>query len=207
MKRVFDLITAFVLLIVTSPLFLIFSALILLDSNGSVFYCGRRVGLYGKEFRIIKFRTMVVDAEKIGGPSTSDRDPRITRIGFFLRKFKLDELPQLINVLIGNMSFVGPRPEVRKYVDMYTEEERAILSLRPGITDWASLANPDEGSVLAKYDDPDKAYEEVIRPMKLRLQLKYVRERTFFGDISIILRTIVSVFRRRPQTGIISPVS
>jgi len=136
---------------------------------------------------------MVVDAEKMGVSSTSDDDQRITRIGKFLHKYKLDELPQLINVLKGEMSIVGPRPEVQHYVDMFTEEEKAILSVRPGITDWASLWNPDEGAILAGSTYPEKTYMEKIRPEKIRLQLKYVRERSFWGDLKIIFQTILTV--------------
>lgn len=134
--------------------------------GGPVFYRGVRVGRNGKLFRIYKFRTMVVNAEKIGGSSTADDDPRITRIGKFIRKHKLDELPQLINVLKGEMSFVGPRPEVQHYVNMYTAEEKAMLSVKPGITDWASLWNSDEGAILAGSPDPEKTYMEEIRPEK-----------------------------------------
>ncbi len=132
-------------------------------------------------------------ADRLGGPSTADDDPRITRIGKLIRKYKLDELPQLINVLKGEMSFVGPRPEVQHYVDMFTEEEKAILSVRPGITDWASLWNPDEGKILAGSPDPEKTYMEKIRPTKLNLQLKYVRERSFWVDCRIIMRTIMTI--------------
>jgi lipopolysaccharide/colanic/teichoic acid biosynthesis glycosyltransferase len=139
---------------------------------------------------------MVVEAEKLGGPSTADDDPRITKIGRLLRKFKLDELPQLINVLKGEMSFVGPRPEVQHYVEMFTEEEKAILSVRPGITDWASLWNPDEGAILAESFDPEKAYMEEIRPQKLKLQLKYVRERSFSSDLKIIFLTLKTIMIR-----------
>jgi lipopolysaccharide/colanic/teichoic acid biosynthesis glycosyltransferase len=136
---------------------------------------------------------MVVNADKIGGSSTGDDDPRITKIGKLLRKYKLDELPQLFNVLKGEMSFVGPRPEVQHYVDMFTEGEKVILSVRPGITDWASLWNPDEGGVLAGSPDPEKTYMEEIRPIKLRLQLKYVKERSFCGDLNIIYQTIMTI--------------
>ena len=138
---------------------------------------------------------MVLNAEKLGGPSTADDDPRITRVGKFIRKFKLDELPQLINVLKGEMSIVGPRPEVQMYVDMFTGEEKAILSVRPGITDWASIWNPDEGAILAGSADPEKTYMEKIRPEKIRLQLKYVRERSFWNDLRIIAQTIITILR------------
>jgi lipopolysaccharide/colanic/teichoic acid biosynthesis glycosyltransferase len=196
-KRLFDFCAASIGIVILGPLMLGIAILILLDSRGPVFYRGERVGLKGRPFRIFKFRTMVAAAESMGGPSTSDRDTRITHVGAFLRKYKLDEAPQLINIMKGEMSFVGPRPEVQKYVDMYTEEEKSILTIKPGISDWASLANPDEGSVLAKYDDPDKAYEETIRPEKLRLQLKYVRERSFLKDLKIILLTMKTIMVKK----------
>ncbi len=139
---------------------------------------------------------MVVNAEELGGSSTANNDPRITKTGKFLRKVKLDELPQLINVFKGEMSFVGPRPEVQHYVNMFTEEEKSILSVRPGITDWASLWNPDEGSVLAGSLDPEKTYMEKIRPEKIRLQLKYVNERSFFKDIKILFLTFGAIVKK-----------
>ncbi len=166
------------------------------EDGGPIFYRGIRIGRYGKLFKIFKFRTMVVNAEKLGGPSTADDDPRITKTGTFLRKFKLDELPQLMNVLKGEMSFVGPRPEVQHYVDKFTEEEKAILNVRPGITDWASLWNPDEGAILKGSQDPEKAYMEKIRPEKLKLQLKYVREGLFRIDLKIILLTLKTIMIR-----------
>src|SRR5262245_27286832 len=171
MKRLFDIAVALAGLVVLSPVLIAVAAWIKFDSRGPVFYRGRRVGLRGSPFRIFKFRTMVVNADRIGGSSTSNDDPRITRAGKVLRRHKLDELPQLLNVLIGDMSLVGPRPEVEHYVQMFTEDEKAILTVRPGITDWASLWNPDEGSVLAGSPDPEKAYLEKVRPGKLRLQL------------------------------------
>jgi len=180
-----------------SPLLLTVSFLIKREDGGPVFYRGLRVGRNGKPFKIFKFRSMVLNAEQIGGPSTSDDDPRITRIGKLIRKYKLDELPQLINVLKGDMSIVGPRPEVQHYVVMYTEEEKAILTVRPGITDWASIWNPDEGAILAGSADPEKTYMEKIRPKKLELQLKYVRERSFWADMKIIMETIWTLVRRR----------
>jgi len=189
-KRIFDMVGAAAGLLLTAPLFLYIAWRIRREDGGPVFFRGRRVGRGGTEFRIFKFRTMVVNAEALGGPSTADDDPRVTRIGKFLRKTKLDELPQLINVLIGEMSLVGPRPEVKIYADLFSEEERAILSVRPGITDWASLWNSDEGALLAGSPDPEKAYLETIRPEKIRLQLKYVRERTFWKDLRILLQTI-----------------
>ena len=196
MKRVFDIGMAFIFLVVLCPLLTVISVLIKTSSPGPVFYRGERVGRRGRIFRIFKFRTMVVDAERIGGPSTADDDPRITSMGRRLRKFKLDELPQLINVLRGEMSFVGPRPEVRHYVDMYTEKEKALLSLKPGITDWASLWNNDEGALLAAGSDPEKTYLETIRPEKIRLQLKYLEDHSFLTDLRIIALTIRALFAR-----------
>lgn len=196
MKRSLDLLLSLGGFPVLFPIGLVIALAIKWESTGPVFYRGVRVGRFGEPFRIFKFRTMVVNAEDIGGSSTADNDPRITRIGTFLRKYKLDEFPQLINVVKGEMSFVGPRPEVQHYVTMFTEEERAILSVRPGITDWASLWNPDEGAILTGSTYPDKDYLEKIRPEKIRLQLKYVRERSFWNDIKIILQTIRTVILR-----------
>jgi len=157
---------------------------------------GVRVGQHEKQFRIFKFRTMIPEAEKLGGPSTAGDDPRLTKIGKFLKKFQLDELPQLINVLKGEMSFVGPRPEVKMYADMMTNEERSvILSIKPGMTDLASLYNFHEGEVLRGAADPEKAYLEKVRPEKLSLQIKYVKEKSFLGDIVIIIKTIAKIFK------------
>jgi lipopolysaccharide/colanic/teichoic acid biosynthesis glycosyltransferase len=178
-----------------SPILFAVALMIKKEDRGPVLYRGVRLGRKGKPFKIFKFRTMVVNAERIGGYSTADDDPRITRVGKFLRKYKLDELPQLINVLKGEMSLVGPRPEVKYYTDQLTEEERAILSVRPGITDWASIWNADEGELLAGAEDPDKAYEELIRPTKLQLQLKYVREQSFWIDLKIVFLTILAIVR------------
>lgn len=196
LKRIFDVIMSFIGLIFISPVLLGAAYLIKKEDKGPVFYRGVRVGKNGKSFRIFKFRSMVVNAENLGGSSTADDDPRILKVGKLLRKYKLDELPQLINVLIGEMSFVGPRPEVKHYVDMYSEEEKQILTVRPGITDWASLWNSDEGSILAGSPDPEKTYLEEIRPEKIRLQLKYIREQSFFIDIKIIFQTIFKVIKR-----------
>lgn len=195
-KKAFDVIFSAVGLIVLSPLLLVTAILIRLDSPGPVFYKGERVGRLGKLFKMLKFRTMVVNADKIGASSTANDDPRITRVGRFLRKYKLDELPQLINVLKGEMSFVGPRPEVKRFVDLFTEEEKAILTVRPGITDWASLWDSDEGTILTGSTDPDKEYMEKIRPEKIRLQLKYVRECSLWNDIKIIVQTVKTVVVR-----------
>ena len=195
-KRVFDIIFSFLGLVILSPVFLVILTLIKLEDGGPVFYRGVRIGRLGKPFRIFKFRTMVVHADKIGGPSTADDDSRITKVGRIIRKYKLDEIPQLINVLRGEMSFVGPRPEVQYYVNMFTEEEKAILSVRPGITDWASIWNPAEGAVLAGSPDPEETYMEKIRPEKIRLQLKYVGEHSFLTDLEIIFKTVTRLFKR-----------
>ncbi len=191
MKRTFDIFCAAVGLMLLSPLLGWIAWRIHREDGGPVFYRGERVGKDAALFRIFKFRTMVVNADKIGGPSTPDDDPRITRIGRRLRKYKLDELPQLLNVLLGEMSLVGPRPEVKRYTDMFTPEERTILTVRPGITDWASIWNPDEGSVLAGAVDPEAAYLELIRPTKVRLQLRYVKEQSFFTDLRILWKTLM----------------
>jgi lipopolysaccharide/colanic/teichoic acid biosynthesis glycosyltransferase len=196
MKRLFDIVSSFIGLVVISPVFLLIVFIIKKEDHGPVFYKGTRVGYNGKIFKMLKFRTMVVNADKIGGPSTADDDPRLTKIGLKLRKFKLDELPQLINVLIGDMSIVGPRPEVPFYVDMFTEEEKKILSVRPGITDFASLWDCDEGAILAGSADPEKTYMEEIRPTKIKLQLKYVQEQSFITDIKLIFMTLFKIIKR-----------
>lgn len=192
-KRMFDILLSLFGLTLFSPVLAVIALQVKGEDGGPVFYRGVRVGRYGSPFKIFKFRTMVVGADRLGGPSTADDDPRITRIGKLIRKYKLDELPQLMNIFKGEMSLVGPRPEVQHYVDMFTEEEKAILSVRPGITDWASLWNPDEGKILAGSPDPEKTYMEKIRPTKLNLQLKYVRERSFWVDLKIIMRTIMTI--------------
>lgn len=198
-KRLFDIVAATAGLATLSPVFLWSAWRIKHEDGGPVFYRGKRIGLHGKPFRIYKFRTMVVDAETLGASSTSDDDARITPIGKFLRKYKLDELPQLINVLVGDMSLVGPRPEVKKFTDLYTDEEKVILTVRPGITDWASIWNSDEGAILAGAKDPDKAYMELIRPTKLKLQIKYVNERSFWVDLKIIFLTAIAIVQPESQ--------
>lgn len=196
MKRLFDIVFSFIGLILVLPLLLVIAFLIKRESPGLVFYRGVRVGKNGKQFRIFKFRTMVPNAENLGGPSTAGDDPRLLKIGHFLKKYQLDELPQLINVLKGEMSLVGPRPEVKMYVDMMTDEERnAILSIRPGMTDLASLWNFHESDVLRGSSDPEKTYQEKIWPEKKRLQIKYVKERSFWLDMKIIFKTILKIFQ------------
>ena len=189
-KRFFDFIISLIVLIVFSPLFIILAILIKQDSEGPVFYRQVRIGKDGKPFRIFKFRTMVHNADKSGVTSTKEDDVRITKMGRFIRKYNLDELAQFINVLKGEMSIVGPRPEIPYYVNMFTEEEKIILSVKPGITDWACIWNPDEGKLLAGSDDPDRDYLEKIRPEKIRLQLRYVKEHSFWIDFKIMLMTL-----------------
>ncbi len=193
MKRLFDIAASGFGLILLSPIFLILSVMIIIDSPGGVFFRGPRIGKNGKTFRIFKFRSMVKDCEGKGKWNVGDNDDRITRIGHFLRKTKLDEIPQLINVFIGDMSFVGPRPELKVYVDMYTDEEKRILDLKPGITDYASMVNIAQFETFTKAVDPDEAYLKYIRPLKLKLQLYYRDNHSFFGDIRLIFWTIYKV--------------
>src|SRR5712692_4649592 len=193
MKRLFDVIASSAGLVVLLPLLAVLAIVLKRESTGPVFYRGLRAGRYGKPFRIFKFRTMVVNADKIGGPTSSADDPRITRVGNFLRRYKLDELPQLINVLKGEMSLVGPRPEVVQEVLLYTDEEKRLLEVRPGITDWASIRFRNEGEILRGSGDPHQAYREKIRPEKIRLGLEYVERRSFLTDCKIILRTLKAI--------------
>lgn len=197
MKRLMDIFFSGLGLTLISPFLTIIALWIKFDSPGPVFYRGVRAGRFGKPFRIFKFRSMVANADKIGGPSSPSDDPRITTSGRFIRRYKLDELPQLINVLTGDMSLVGPRPEVLQYVEMFTPEEKAILSVRPGITDWASIANSDEGAILAGSADPERIYLEEIRPGKIRLQLQYVRSHSLATDLQILMETFKTVLFRK----------
>lgn len=196
MKRLFDIVASLLGLVVLSPLLVALAVIVKITSSGPMVYRGVRAGLGGKPFRIMKFRSMVVNAEKLGGPSTSDDDPRVTRIGAFMRRFKLDELPQLFNVLLGEMSLVGPRPEVLSEVETYTPEQRRVLEVRPGITDWASIWNSDEGAVLAGAADPHAVYKERIQPTKLALQLKYREEASVRTDLRIIVYTLRKILNR-----------
>ena len=195
LKRLMDIVVSGCALAVLWPVLLLIAIAIKIDDPGPVFYRQVRVGRGGKTFRIYKFRTMVVDADKKGLAITVGRDNRITRMGAFLRKTKLDELAQLINVFTGEMSFVGPRPEVPKYVDMYTPYQRQVLLVRPGITDYASIAYRNENDLLAGADDPEKMYIEKIMPDKIELNMKYLREISPLADIRLILSTIVAVIR------------
>jgi len=196
LKRAFDILASGAGLLALSPLLLAVALWIKWDSAGPVFYRGKRAGRHGKPFYIFKFRSMVTNADQIGGPSTADGDTRITRSGHFIRRYKLDELPQLVSVLTGDMSLVGPRPEVYQKAEQFSEEERSTLELRPGITDWASIWNSDEGAVLAGAPDPDEAYEMVLKPTKLELQLYYLRTHSLWGDVRVIMCTLLRLLRR-----------
>jgi lipopolysaccharide/colanic/teichoic acid biosynthesis glycosyltransferase len=189
-KRLFDLLFSFLGMVVLSPLFLIVSLFIISDSRGGVFYCQKRVGKNNKDFNLIKFRTMMTGADNKGLLTIGEQDQRITKNGRWLRKYKLDELPQLINILKGEMSFVGPRPEVRKYVELYSPEQAIVLSVRPGLTDYASLEYINENQVLSNFSDPEKAYVETIMPAKLLLNLKYISEQGMITDLEIIFKTL-----------------
>ncbi len=194
MKRLFDILFSFLGLIVLLPFFIIIILLIKLTSQGPVFYVQQRVGQHGKDFGVFKFRTMHVDADKKGLLTVGGRDPRITGIGYFLRKYKLDELPQLINVLLGNMSLVGPRPEVRKYVELYTAEQRKVLNVKPGITDYASLEYFEENELLGKSSNPEETYITEVMPKKLHMNLKYIEEAGLITDLKLIFRTVARIF-------------
>ena len=192
-KRAMDIAISAAALCVFWPVFLLIALAIVIDDPGPVFYRHVRVGRGGRPFRIFKFRTMVVDADKKGLSITVGRDSRITRVGAFLRKTKLDELAQLLNVLCGQMSFVGPRPEVPRYVELYTPYQRQVLLVRPGITDYASIAYRNENDLLAGADDPERMYIETIMPDKIELNMKYLREISPLADLRLILKTVIAV--------------
>lgn len=194
-KITFDKLVSLLGIIILLPLLIIISILIKLDSKGPIIFKQVRVGKNEKIFEIYKFRTMVTDAERLGKQITVGHDPRITRVGYFLRKFKLDELPQLLNVLKGDMSFVGPRPEVPRYTQLYNEEQKKVLTVRPGITDYASIKYRNENEILAKSEDPEKTYIEVIMPDKLKLNLKYIEEQSLWLDIKIIFMTLYKIIK------------
>jgi len=194
LKRVFDVAVAALLLALFSPVVAAVSVLVRRD-GGPAFYKARRTGRGGKPFQMYKFRTMVVNADQIGGPSTAGDDPRITSIGHRIRRYKLDEIVQLINVVKGDMSLVGPRPEVPHYTDMFTPQEREILSVRPGITDWASIKYRNEAEILSGAADTEQAYMDKIRPGKLELQLEYVRRQSFLVDMRILVQTAAAVLK------------
>ena len=195
MIRFFDFILSLVGLVVLAPIFIVLAIWIKIDSKGPVFYKQVRVGRNGIDFGLFKFRSMVVDADKKGLITVGGRDPRITRSGYFIRKYKLDELPQLINVLVGDMSLVGPRPEVRKYVNLYTDEQQKVLSVKPGITDYASIEYMDENEILGKSSDPEKTYIEDIMPEKIKYNMKYIQNKNLFEYFKIILLTVLKIVR------------
>lgn len=195
MKRIFDILASGIGLLVLSPIFLIITIWIKLDSKGPVFYRQVRVGLHNKDFRIFKFRSMRVGSDKGSLVTIGGRDPRVTRSGYYIRKFKLDELPQLINVFVGDMSLVGPRPEVRHYVDYWTEEQMHVLDVRPGITDPASIKFRNENELMEQAEDPENYYINVIMQEKLKLYLEYVKHHSFWGDIKLIFQTFVVIVK------------
>ncbi|WP_418511294.1 sugar transferase [Corallibacter sp.] len=194
-KRLFDIIFSLIGLILFLPLLLIIALVLKIESKGPVFYLQSRVGKNNTDFKIFKFRTMYVGSDKKGLLTVGDKDPRVTNVGYFLRKYKLDELPQLINVFIGNMSFVGPRPEVRKYVDYYSNSDKEILSVKPGITDYASIEFRDEAELLKTTDNPEKLYLETIMPQKIILNKKYINDVSIFNDFKIIVKTIEAIVK------------
>ena len=195
MKRLFDIVASALGLLVLSPLFLLLALWIKLDSPGPVFYRQQRVGRYNKDFSIYKFRSMRVGADRGSLVTIGDRDARVTRSGYLIRKFKLDELPQLINVLRGDMSLVGPRPEVRHYVDCWTPEQMHVLDVRPGITDPASIKFRNENELMAQVEDPERYYIDVIMQEKIRLYLEYVDRQGFFYDLGLIFKTFAAILK------------
>lgn len=193
LKRLFDITFSTIGLILLLPLFLVIAILLKSESKGPVFYKQVRVGLNSADFKIFKFRTMFVGSDKKGLLTIGDKDPRVTQIGFFLRKHKLDELPQLINVFVGNMSFVGPRPEVRKYVNLYSESDLEILSVKPGITDFASIIFRNEAEILKNSDSPEELYIKEIMPRKIAINKEYIKDNNMYFDVKIILKTLKTI--------------
>lgn len=195
MKRIFDIFFSLIGLLILLIPFIIISIIIVIDSRGGVFYKQTRVGKDGKDFKLFKFRSMRTDADKAGLLTVGGRDNRITKAGYFIRKYKIDELPQLLNVLFGDMSLVGPRPEVRKYVDMYRAEQLKVLTVKPGITDYASIEYSNENEILGKAADPEAVYINEIMPAKLKLNLKYIEEQGLSTDLKIIFKTIGKILK------------
>jgi lipopolysaccharide/colanic/teichoic acid biosynthesis glycosyltransferase len=194
-KRCFDIFASVLVLLVLSPFFLLLCLAIVIDSRGGIFFTQKRVGKNNRDFHLYKFRSMVSNAEKSGQLTVGTNDRRITRVGGFIRKYKLDEFPQLINIIKGDMSIVGPRPEVRKYVDLFNEEQLKVLSVRPGLTDYASLEYINENEILGKASDPEKVYIEEIMPAKLQLNLRYIQEQGLKTDLKIIFRTLGKIVK------------
>lgn len=193
-KRLFDIISSIIVLVLIFPFLLLVTIWILLDSAGGIFYKQTRVGKNGKEFKLLKLRSMRTNSDKSSQITVGD-DNRVTRSGKFIRKFKIDEFPQLLNVIAGQMSIVGPRPEVPKYVALYSDEQRKVLDVLPGLTDFATLQFIDEQKILGKADDPEKAYIQEVMPAKLELNLKYIKKANFFLDISLIFKTIFKILK------------
>lgn len=196
LKRSFDILFGLLLLLFISPIIITFCLIVFLYDKNNPLYISKRIGLNGKPFKIFKIRSMVINADKLGGTSTSKRDKRLLPVGNLIRKLKLDEFTQVINVLNGSMSFVGPRPNTPFDVNLYSSEEKVLLSVRPGITDFSSIVFSDEGNILDKYSDPDLAYNQLIRPWKSRLGLFYVEKRNFLLDIQLIFLTFLNSFYR-----------
>lgn len=195
MIRFCDIVLSCLGLLLLSPLFVVVAVWIVIDNPGPIFYRQMRVGKDGKDFGLLKFRSMRIGADKESLITIGEHDSRITRAGYYIRKYKLDELPQLWNVLVGDMSLVGPRPEVRKYVDMYTDEQRLVLSVRPGITDYASIEYIDENHLLAQAEDPDRTYIEEIMPAKIALNMRYIEHQTLGEYLKIIFLTFAKIIR------------
>ena len=196
LKRIFDILLSALGLLLLMPIFILVIIWVKFDSRGPAFYKQVRVGQYGRDFKLLKFRSMRMGSDKSGLLTIGGRDPRVTRSGYFIRKYKIDELPQLINVLIGEMSLVGPRPEVRKYVDLYSAEQQKVLLVKPGLTDLASLEYFNENELLAQSTDPERTYIDSVMPDKLKLNLKYIDQAGLVADVKIILRTIYRVVFR-----------
>lgn len=195
MIRFFDIIFSIIGLVILSPIFIVLYLLIRIESKGGGFYSQERIGKNGKPFKLYKFRSMRIGSDKKGLITIGKKDNRITKTGFILRKYKLDELPQLWNVFIGDMSLVGPRPEVKKYTDLYTEEQKQVLQVRPGITDWASIKYVDENKILGESEDPDEAYVNLIMPNKIKLNMVYIQHQTLGEYFKIIFTTFKEIVR------------
>lgn len=195
MIRFFDIIFSIIGLVILSPIFIVLYLLIRIESKGGGFYSQERIGKNGKPFKLYKFRSMRIGSDKKGLITIGEKDNRITKTGFILRKYKLDELPQLWNVFIGDMSLVGPRPEVKKYTDLYTEEQKPVLQVRPGITDWASIKYVDENKILGESEDPDEAYVNLIMPNKIKLNMVYIQHQTLGEYFKIIFTTFKEIVR------------
>ena len=193
MKRLLDIICSLLALVVFSPLWIVIALAIVLESRGGVLYRQERVGRNNRDFMLYKFRTMRTGSDKKGLLTVGNRDSRVTRVGYFLRKYKLDEFPQLVNIIKGDMSIVGPRPEVRKYVDMYTPEQLKVLSVRPGLTDYASVRYVHESEILARSDNPEQTYIDEVMPAKLALNLEYIQNQSLREDIKLIFQTFAAI--------------